>query len=185
MVKIQLTVTGNTNPSKIFFQLNEQTFRQLYQNYWKKVFAICYSTLRDQDIAAELAQDIFESLWKRKDSLQITVSIEQYIYRSAKLEVLEYCRTTANRQKHLQQIIKDQPTEGTYTDDMLHYNELSKTINRLISQLPDKSQEVYRLSQQQGLDKKSIASELFISEKTVEYHLYKALNFLRENLVIE
>ncbi|NHA05812.1 RNA polymerase sigma-70 factor [Mucilaginibacter sp. HC2] len=178
-------MSGNNKYPQVVFHLTEQSFQQLYRTYWKKVFAICYHTLRDEDIAAELSQDIFESLWKRRNSLQINVSIEQYIFRSAKLEVFEYCRTTSNRQKHLQNVIQNQSTEGTYTEDTLNYNELYKTINRLINRLPYKSQEVYRLSQQQGLDKKSIASALLISEKTVEYHLYKALNFLRDNLAVD
>jgi RNA polymerase sigma-70 factor (family 1) len=183
--QITWAVSGNMEQNKVFFQLNEQSFHQLYLRYWKKVFVICYNTLRDEDIAAELSQDIFESLWKRRNNLQINASIEQYIFRSAKLEVLEYCRTTSNRQRHLQTVIQNQATEGSYTEDMLNYNELYKNVNRLINLLPLKSQEVYRLSQQEGLDKKSIASTLFISEKTVEYHLYKALNFLRENLATD
>ena len=173
------------NPNKVPFPLDEQLFQQLYRQYWKQVFAICYSTLRDEDIAAELSQDIFESLWKRRNALLISVPIAQYLFRCAKLEVMEYCRTTANRQKHLQNAMQDQPAEGNYTEDTLLYNELSNKINQLLILLPNKSQLVYRLSQQQGLDKKSIATELFISEKTVEYHLYKALNFLRENLVVD
>ncbi|WP_449437221.1 sigma factor-like helix-turn-helix DNA-binding protein [Pedobacter steynii] len=51
-----------------------------------------------------------------------------------------------------------------------------------MDQLPCRCREVYRLSQQQDLNNKTIASALLISEKTVEYHLYKAISFIRTNL---
>jgi len=52
----------------------------------------------------------------------------------------------------------------------------------LVNQLPCRCREVYRLSQEQGKNNKEIAAVLLISEKTVEYHLYKAISFLRTNL---
>lgn len=170
------------NQVLVNFQLDEQSFQQLYRKYWQKVFGICYFSLKNKEVAAELTQDIFESLWKRRDTLQVNTGIEAYLFRAAKLEVFQYCRTTANRKKLMEQAMQDQQAAGTYTDDLLQYRELSASVNALVDQLPSRSREIYRLSREKGLDKKSIAEMLLVSEKTVEYHLYKVLDFLRENL---
>jgi len=171
------------NNDLVAFHLDERSFQQLYRTYWQKIFGICYFSLKDKEVAAELTQDIFESLWKRRDTLKLSSGIEEYMFRSAKLEVFQYCRTTANRKRILEHALKDHSTAGTYTEDLLKYRELSASVNSLVDQLPSRSREIYRLSREKGLDKKSIAQMLLVSEKTVEYHLYKVLDFLRENLV--
>jgi len=45
-----------------------------------------------------------------------------------------------------------------------------------------KRKEIYMLSREQGLSNKEIANKLNISRSTVENHINKVLNTLRENL---
>ena len=54
----------------------------------------------------------------------------------------------------------------------------------MISQLPKRQQEIFRLSREQHMTYKQIAEELSISEKTVEYHMTAALKYLRKNLYL-
>ncbi|MEM0941318.1 MAG: sigma factor-like helix-turn-helix DNA-binding protein [Bacteroidota bacterium] len=48
--------------------------------------------------------------------------------------------------------------------------------------LPCQCKKVFKLSREKGLWNKEIASTLLISEKTVEYHMKKALTFMKSHL---
>lgn len=163
-------------------QITEQGFAQVYQNCWKNVFGIIFHYTRDEEIAEEISQDLFASLWERRDKIIIKTSIEQYLNRAAKLEAFEYLRTSHSHKAHINCALQNLCSSRNCTEEQVLFNELKGSLNLLVDELPCRCREVYRLSQEQGMNNRSIARHLLISEKTVEYHLYKALDFLRFNL---
>ncbi|MDM8173136.1 MAG: RNA polymerase sigma-70 factor [Pseudosphingobacterium sp.] len=164
-------------------QIDHHTFKKLYQQYWKRVFGVCYHYLQDTELAKELSQDIFESLWKRRDSLFIKENAEAYLLKAAKLEVFQYIRKQHIRQKHLHQYAENVSDTDNCTQESVLYGELSTRVEELLEQLPIKRQQIYRLSFQ-GVSRQEIASTFQLSEKSVEYHLYKARAFLRHQLKV-
>lgn len=163
-------------------QITEQGFALVYQNCWKSVFGIIFHYTRDEEIAEEICQDLFASLWERRDKIIIKTSIEQYLNRAAKLEAFEYLRTSHSHREHINCALQNLCAGRNCTEEQVLFNELKGSLNLLVNELPCRCREVYRLSQEQGMNNNRIAERLRISEKTVEYHLYKAMNFLRINL---
>jgi RNA polymerase sigma-70 factor (family 1) len=163
-------------------ELDEQGFEAIYRSCWKSVFGIIYHYTGDEEIAEEISQDLFASLWERRGKLVIKTTIAQYLNRAAKLEAFDYLRNSNSRIKHISCALQDSCTSHNCTEELVLFNELNESVNLLVNQLPCRCREVYRLSQEQGMNNKDIAAVLLISEKTVEYHLYKAISFLRTNL---
>lgn len=162
--------------------MDERSFEQTYRNCWKSVFGIIFHYTQDEEIAEEISQDLFASLWERREKITIKTTIEQYLNRAAKLEAFEYLRTSNSHREHINCALKNLCGSRNCTEEQVFFNELSGSLNLLIDELPCRCREVYRLSQEQGMNNKAIAALLVITEKTVEYHLYKALSFLRNNL---
>ena len=78
-----------------------------------------------------------------------------------------------------------QAMEQEYEEEnKLELSDLKKYLSVLISQLPPRQQEIFRMSREQNLTYKQIAEQLSISEKTVEYHMGLALKYLRKNLYL-
>lgn len=165
----------------IALHIDRDTFRHLYESYWTKVFGVCFRVLQDTDLAKELAQDIFESLWRRKDTLVITGNPEAYLVRAAKLEVFQYIRNQNIRQVHLDSYRDQVPQSINSTQEDVHYAELSSRMDELLESLPPKRQQIYRLNFE-GANHREIASAMNVSEKTVEYHIGKTRSFLRRHL---
>ena len=67
-------------------------------------------------------------------------------------------------------------------NESIAFNELRMMLEKSMSDLPEKCQEVFRMSRVQHLGIQEIAQQLNISHKTVENHLTKALKHLREDL---
>lgn len=157
-------------------------FKYIYSKYWKRVFSIIYHYTTDKEISSEIAQDLFAAIWERRKVLVLHTGIEQYLFRAAKLQAFDYLRTSMRQSQLLECALVDYCDSHNCTEEKVAYNELHGKLSLLIDQLPCRCKEVYRLSQQEGLNNKTIAASLLISEKTVEYHLYKAISFLRSNL---
>ena len=77
-----------------------------------------------------------------------------------------------------------QAMEQEYEEEnKLELSDLKKYLSVLISQLPPRQQEIFRMSREQNLTYKQIAEQLSISEKTVERHINEALKFLKKNIM--
>ncbi|MEM6264631.1 MAG: sigma-70 family RNA polymerase sigma factor [Bacteroidota bacterium] len=161
-------------------------FESLFRRYWKQLYSICYSKTQDVEASEEMVQDIFISLWKRWDQLEITASLESYLIKSAKLKVIDYYRKESKN--NIIQFPKAQSSEKkTPETPIVAYNEaelnmLQDDTDHIISQLPAKCQAVYRLSRENQLTTKEIALQLGVSQKTVKNHLTKALSFIRSQM---
>lgn len=164
------------------FHLDKETFERIYRNHWKMVFGVCYRYLQDEDIASELVQDIFESLWRRKNVLQVNESIEKYLAGAAKLAVFNYIRSTKQAPVFCPIPENNYSTTAANPEDELHFNDLSQRITELAGVLPEKSRVVFEMSRTEGLSNKEIASELLVSENTVKYHISYATRFLKTGL---
>ena len=162
--------------------LDETLFTEIYNRYFEKVFGVCYSNLKDAEVAKELAQEIYKSLWERRHTIAFTHSVEHYLVRSAKLKVFEYIRNRQIRTEHLKTIATIDTGNANFTENSVMHQYLHERVRRLIDALPVHCQRVFRMSREQGLTNKEIAGELVISERTVEYHLANALRSLRSGL---
>lgn len=140
--------------------------------------------MNDRELSKEMVQDIFKSLWERRDRLRIEQSIEFYLVRAAKLKVCEYFRNSAVAGKYEAHVQSAYCDADHCTEQQLAFRELSEQVSLLVDTLSCQCQKVYQLSQEQGLSNKEVASALLISEKAVEYHLHKAKSLLRTKLSV-
>ncbi|MGM8361565.1 RNA polymerase sigma-70 factor [Flavobacterium sp. ARAG 55.4] len=161
-------------------------FKSLYRDFWKKLYAICYSKTSNKEASEDMVQDIFISLWNRRNKLVITSSIEHYLIKSAKLKVIDYYRiqSSAKENNLLECNLCEHPE---FDKEFLQQNEalyqfLEQDVELIVSDLPCQCQKVYRLSREEQMSTTEIADNLNISPKTVKNHLTKALGLIRKNI---
>lgn len=162
-------------------RIDKQTFETVYHMYWDKVYAVCYNNIREIEPAKEMVQDIFKSLWERREELELE-NVSNYLVRAAKFKTFEYIRNKVSQQQHICNKYEGCSQSSNCTEEKVHYNNLKEKVNVLVDTLPCQCRKVYKMSREQGLSNKEIASALLISERAVEYHISKALGVLRLNL---
>ena len=161
---------------------DELAFTEIYNRYWTKLFAVAANKISDLDEAEEIVQDIFVSLWKRRNELETINTLGPYLAVSVKYRVIKVLAKRSHQQKYsdYSQHIKDLTDDST--QQWLEFEELRSRLAGFVADLPEKCRLVFQLSRESGYSQKKIAAELGIAEKTVEAHLGKALKTLRTRL---
>jgi len=164
-------------------QDDERALKKLYHLYWIKLLAIANNRLVNGFEAEECVQDVFVGLWRTRHTLHITSHLGAYLSAAVKNQVLNRLAKRYTNKHN----IKFETTEFAYetADANLLTRDLNLTIEAAVNQLPDKCQMVYRMSRIQGKNNATIATELNLSEKTVEGHLTKAIKNIRQRLTGE
>ena len=171
------------NPTNITpFRIDENSFKQIYLLHWEKVYAVCYNNIRETEPAKGMVQEIFKSLWERKEELEITTSVERYLLRSAKFKVFEYLRNTKSRREHTENALYNYCNATHCTENEVMFNSLKSKVDNLVDTLPCQCRNVYKMSREQGLTYVQIAAHLGIGTETVKEHMAKALKKLKELL---
>lgn len=171
----------HNHPSQLI-TIDEQSFEMLYRTYAKKLFRLCCTYLRDEEEAKEIVQGIFQTLWERRGELEIRSAPENYLIRAAKLQVNKHFRDKAIHDKHLAAIGMQASVQENTTEEMVLLQQLSGRVSSLLTQLPDATRRIFRLSREQGMGNREIAEEMQVSVKTVEYHISKSIALLRSGL---
>lgn len=161
---------------------DEAAFTEIYDRYWKKIFAIAASKLNDLALAEDLVQDLLGDLWRRRTDLRVNGKLENYIAVALKYKVINALafrkrERMVKAQRGLTMSVADRSTE-----DWLDFEELSGQLAQLVGKLPERCRITYQLGKEQGLPQKDIARQMDISEKAVEQNIARALHSLRIGL---
>lgn len=163
-------------------QGDEIVFEQVYAAHHEKLYFYIFSKTSSNYIAEEVVQLTFIKLWKYRQSLSTTLTIEAQLFRISKTTLIDLLRKNAN-QRRLIENIKD---EIPLTDDnaMMHLQQkqTAERIAVLIENLPPVCKKVFKLSREVGLTHREIAEQLSLTPKNVENHIAKAIRQLKKGL---
>jgi RNA polymerase sigma-70 factor (ECF subfamily) len=162
---------------------DHHSFKVLYQKYAPKLYGFSRKYLSSDEDAEEIVQEIFLRIWEKKENIDENQSFSSYIFQAAKHRIFNGFRKKVNEQAYLDFVIYADNASSNFTDMEVEYQEIKSKAEAVISAMPPKRQEIFRLSREQGLKNKEIAEKLQISIKTVENQMGQALKFLREELI--
>lgn len=160
----------------------EEALTIIYKEYWEIMYLAAYNLVKDRSVCEDIVQEVFISLWQRREKLQIKVSLKSYLYTSTVYKVYDHF---SKNKKMLKDELFDNfenKIETSNPETKLMHQELIHLLDSIIDTLPDKCKEVYKLSRENMLSNKEIAEQLNISQRTVEGHISKALKILKESL---
>ena len=167
---------------KLLRQQELGAFEEIYRRYWKKLYSAAYKRVQSREIAEELVQDIFTSLWVNRQTLNVEI-LSAYLYSAIKYKVINHLAKEMSHRLYTEAKVNDYISkENNTTEETVYLNELNIALEKEIQKLPPKRQQIFKLSRQHHLSIKQVASHLGISEKTAENQLGKALKVLKVNL---
>lgn len=167
-------------------QLNDgkqKAFESIYDRYSDALYTYVFNRVKIKQVSEEIVQEIFVSLWAKHRTLEITTSLEAYLYGACKYKILTYIRSDLVRKRYAADFMLY--ITGKYdnsVEEFMNLSDIRSTIENSICQLPDKCQMAFRLSRMDHLAIPDIAEKMNISTRTVENYLSQALRHLRITL---
>ncbi len=175
--------------SKIIRINDEKDFEVLFRECYVVLYEYAFFYTANSNQAEDIVQDIFLKMWESRGKLVINTSLKAYLFRSVHNNCIQYLRRQSVRKNYgdshqvkLQEslIMSHLFFESGLTK--LFEEEIELLKNNAINQLPEKTRKIYILSRDGYLKNSKIAELLEITEKTVEYHISRALVVLRQQL---
>ncbi|WP_439554866.1 RNA polymerase sigma factor [Dyadobacter sp.] len=162
-------------------QDDANAFKQLYERYWFRMYSLAMNKLRRKEVAEELAQQLFATLWQKRHALDI-LNVKAYLTQSLKNLIVDYIRRNIQEEHYLEHLRFYFPSGSLSTTMAVQYDELFVALEDALLHLPEKTRLVFIKSRFEQLTIPEIAEEMQLSDKAIEYHLSRALAFLRKNL---
>ena len=161
---------------------DDRGMQLIFEHYYKYLVVTAYNIQGDDNKAQDLVQDVLFEFWKKRKTLDITISLKAYLRRAVVNKSIDEIRS----RKRL--VFNDQLVESQADQDVeqhisdLEQNDLNLIIQKTIEALPERCKLIFKLSRFESLSHKEIASQLGISTKTIENQITKALKLLRKQL---
>lgn len=161
---------------------DEKAFGCLYDHFARRLYGYVYSRVRLKDASEEIIQEIFVSLWSKRESLNIS-SLESYLFTAAKYKILSFIRSENVRRKYVLEFTLFLSNHyDNSVQELTDLHDLQQTLDQKIAELPEKCQTAFRLSRIEHEPIPRIAERMNISTRSVENYITQALRHLRTGL---
>lgn len=154
-------------------------YLEIYERYSRPLYAHACKKLNNRDEVKDLLQEVFAALWQNRSSLSPQSPLAGYLYATLRYRVIKLIAHKKVESVYFESLAAVNTHDNTAADYLVREKELGQLIENEIVRLPEKMQEVFRMSRQSHLSHKEIAQELGLSETTVKKHVNNALKVLR------
>ncbi len=162
---------------------DRKVFENIFNEYYTILVRLSLNIVKQEEIAEEVVQDVFVKLWEKKEEISIQVSIQVYLSKVVRNQSLNYLKSKEGK---YQQVVKTELDDDLVVDQEaqheLEFLEFQYLVEKSINALPDRSQQIFKLSRFEGLSYSKIAQQLDISVKAVEKQMSFSLKRMREFL---
>lgn len=161
---------------------DHEAFNMIFLTYHSLVKRFILGFTKEEDIALDIAQDIFVKIWTNRKSMASVNSLKAYLFKMARNEIYNYFKLHAIHENHLEQYQQ----QTVWVEDILVERILAEELELLmdiaVENMPPQRKLIFKMSRKEGLSNDEISQQLNINKRTVENHITQALADLRKAL---
>jgi len=166
--------------------LNEQDLRayeEIYNRYWRIMFEFARKRMQDNDLAKDIVQDSFISLYSQIGKTDFRkISIASYLYKTVQNTAINHMVRDQRKNTYLASL-RDFVNAGQYiTDEQVREKEILRQIDEEVARLPRKMRAIFEMSRKGYMSRREIAEATNVSEETVKKQIANALKLIRNKL---
>ncbi|MCT4616276.1 MAG: sigma-70 family RNA polymerase sigma factor [Marinifilaceae bacterium] len=145
----------------------------VYKNLFPALLLYAIKWLNDEDAAKDVVQAVFVKLL---DSKYKPSDYKSYLFKSIRNTCINQLKSKSNQFSEIKE------NHVSYFRDPIEEAEFEAYVFKLISELPNACQNIFKLNRFEGLTNQQIADKLNISKRTVELQISNALSYLRKEI---
>nr|WP_320059086.1 RNA polymerase sigma-70 factor [uncultured Bacteroides sp.] len=164
----------------VVFSINrKEVFEKLFNDYYGILVYYALKYVKRDDVAEDLVQDLFLSLWEKQVTFNSIPAFRSFLYTSIKNSALDYLKHEAVESQYIQDSLdKKIPLH----DNPVQKEEVYRLLFSQIDKLPGRCREIFLLHLD-GLSNEQIATKLSLSIETVKTQKKRAMKALKSNLI--
>ncbi|MEC3879531.1 RNA polymerase sigma factor [Parapedobacter sp. 10938] len=163
-------------------QGDREAYKVLYHSYSRQLLWRLEIMLKDSDEADDLLQELFIKVWTRREQIDPSQSFEAYLHRIARHMVVDHYRRKYRTAAAHKQLQLEQSEVDDVTTEYLDEKGTRQMIDEAIELLSPQCKLVFQLCKLEGKSHKEAAAILNISPHTVNNHLVKGMQVIKEYL---
>lgn len=156
-------------------------FETIYERYWRPLYSFVYLQIGSREDTENIIQELMLSLWQNREQSEIR-NLKTFLFVAARNLTNRHFRGQINLRKYREFQLMCEISEQIDTDEIFNENQFADAIEKALKQLPEKNATIFKMNKLDDISVKNIASQMGISDKTVQYHIYKSMKMLREQL---
>lgn len=157
-------------------------FETLYERYRSRIYYNMIKIVRSEAVAEELLQDVFLKVWELRDRIDPDQSFNAFLFRISGNLAIDFYRREARRRIMDATVLLVNEEEYDHVQQYIDFKEAETLLGDAIARLPPQRQRVFRMCRIEGKSYEEVANLLLISRKTVQDHMVKANQWLRDSL---
>jgi len=163
---------------------DERVFHAIYAEYSTTLWEFTAYLTGDPELARDIVQDVFVSLWTRRTTLDIHETMRVYLFRAVRNHVSKQRRHAAVVRKttpDATEVISGAMTSSTAADPVnaLDMASLEQAVDAIIHDMPAARRTAALLRLRHGLSDTEAASIMGVSVEAVRMHVSRARAALR------
>lgn len=179
-----MSLAGHDTDASLVTALNagdRSAFETIYRKYIGDLYGCAARNISRKEDCEEIVHDVFESLWVRRDSVRIEVSLRGYLLKMVKHKIFNYFRDKGIHKRYEEHFMLFEAVYSDAADEKVNAAVIEERMEKLIAQLPDRCQVALRLRLREELSNREIARRMNVATKTVEVYMFRAFNHIRAN----
>ncbi|MFS2186788.1 RNA polymerase sigma factor [Mucilaginibacter sp. Mucisp84] len=157
-------------------------FAAIYKRYWTVMYMHALKMVRDEDDARDIIQEVFTSLWIKRQSITPDANLAGFLFISTKNKVLDLIARKRVKSDYIDSLAEFVNTNKNQTLERIEEKEIMEALNREIALLPPKMRQIFEMRIHRHCTYKEIANELNLSDKTVKKQISNAIKIIRPKL---
>lgn len=180
-------MSGNSNYkdaelAALIRQGDKQAFEELANRYHRQIYFFALKYLHSKEYAEDAVQDVFLKLWEKRETIDHSKSIRNFLFTSMRNHVLNMIRDQKkNPVTQYDPAWYEYPAQNV-TSDEVDYVELQELLGNGMKGLTERRREIFELKAIQGFNNEEVAYRLSISVNTVKLHYNHTLKTMKAYL---
>lgn len=162
-----------------------EAFNEVYNKLYRKLFLFANSLIGNPEESRDIVADSFIKFWSKDNYFSNMTHLQVYFYTIIKNSCIDYLRKDKLRSKVESRLVQAEQLSENVIEKKYQEAELVQLLYDRINQLPDRMQQVFKLTYLDGFSRTEVAQMLNLSENTIRNTNAAAMKTLRLTFSIE
>lgn len=162
---------------------DESALAEVYRRHGGQVFGLAKRVIRDEELARDIAQDVFVSLWKKPEAFDGSRgSLRTFLLAKTHSRSIDVIRSESSRRIREERDALLRVDSVPSVDEEVWRVTVSSKVRSALTTIPEREREVIELAYFEGFTYREVAVRLGMAEGTVKSRIRSGLSRLQQSM---